>query len=174
MCVLTCCLHRGRCLCCWLPLLFSNLIWLEFIFLSSLSFFSFVSSRFFVPSWGHAQKARRALILFQAVLVYPNGRGGLTSVHFIMDSYHIQPGMRAEYDSVMKQRARIVLCKCHIFTISATFLLHTPNLLTFCTHLFRHTVSPTADLWFSNKRMHPSMIFYIWLIVFDCSFSSFH
>lgn len=30
----------------------------------------------------------------------------LTSVHFIMDSYHIQPAMHAKYDSVMKERAK--------------------------------------------------------------------
>lgn len=48
-------------------------------------------------------------------------RKRLTAVHFIMDSYHIQPAMHAKYDSVMKQTARIVLCKCHIFFVSATF-----------------------------------------------------
>ena len=29
----------------------------------------------------------------------------LTSVYFIMDSYHIQLAVHAEYDSVMKQKA---------------------------------------------------------------------
>lgn len=167
VCVLTCCFHRGRCLCCWLPLLFSNLIWLEFIFLSSLSFFSFVSFRFFVPSRGHAQKARWALILFQAVLVYPNGRGELTSVHFIMDSYHIQPAMHAEYDSVMKQRARIVLCKCHIFIVSATFLLSPPhpqplNIL----HTFVSTHSESNSRFVIFKQTHASV--YDFLHLADC------
>lgn len=54
--VLACCMNRVRCLCCWLPLLFFSLIWLEISFLSSSSFI--YSLCFFAFSSIHGDAAR--------------------------------------------------------------------------------------------------------------------
>lgn len=79
----------------------------------------------------------------------------LTPVHFIMLPHHIQQAAHAEYDSVMKQRARLVLCKCHILFVSAYFCISS------------HTMSATLELLFF-PFFHPSPI------LFDLRSSSFY
>lgn len=70
--VLACCMNRACCLCCWLPLLFFSLIWLEISLLSSSSFILSVFLCFFsILSPRHSQKSCM-LISFQATLVYLN------------------------------------------------------------------------------------------------------
>lgn len=91
--------------CCWLPLLFSNFIWLAFSCLSSPPFFSLSVLCFFprLPSWADSQKTwlQSWLYFKPSWFIRVQKLIRLTSVQFIMDSYRIQLAMHAKYDSAV-------------------------------------------------------------------------